>query len=190
MTTSEARVPLLSDGDLTPEQEEVLGPLIALRGEPLNIFAALANHPKLLKRWLVFGAHVLGKSTLTAPDRELLILRTAWNCGADYEFGHHTEIGLESGLTSDEVVRVTAGPDAPGWTPHDQILLRAADELHETFDLSDDTWTALQGELDTQQALDLVFAVGQYHLVAMALRSLRIPREADVPGFPERTQDV
>ena len=37
----------------------------------LNIFRALANHPKLLKRWLVFGSHVLAKSSLSERDREL-----------------------------------------------------------------------------------------------------------------------
>ena len=38
-------------------------------GEPLNIFGTLAHHPKLMKRWLVFGNHVLAKSTLPARDR-------------------------------------------------------------------------------------------------------------------------
>src|SRR5262245_2483547 len=32
-------------------------------GRVLNIFQTLAQHPKLLKRWLVFGNHVLFKST-------------------------------------------------------------------------------------------------------------------------------
>ena len=40
-------------------------------GEPLNIFGTLAHHPKLMKRWLVFGNHVLAKSTLPPRDREL-----------------------------------------------------------------------------------------------------------------------
>ena len=38
----------------------------------LNVFATFAHHPKLMKRWLVFGNHVLAKSTLPARDRELL----------------------------------------------------------------------------------------------------------------------
>ena len=33
----------------------------------LNIFATLAHHPKLMKRWMVFGNHVLAKSTLLGP---------------------------------------------------------------------------------------------------------------------------
>ena len=53
----------------------------------INIFATLAHHPKLMKRWLVFGNHVLAKSTLPPRDRELLILRTGWNCRASYEWG-------------------------------------------------------------------------------------------------------
>jgi len=44
---------------------------------PFNIFTTLAHHPKLLKRWMVFGNHVLNKSSLSPRDRELLILRTA-----------------------------------------------------------------------------------------------------------------
>jgi hypothetical protein len=45
--------------------------LRAPNGSPLNIFGTLAHHPDLLRRWLVFGAHVLAKNSLSA--RELLI---------------------------------------------------------------------------------------------------------------------
>ena len=35
-----------------------------IRGKPANIFLTMANHEKLAKRWLVFGNHILSKSTL------------------------------------------------------------------------------------------------------------------------------
>ena len=77
----------------------------------LNIFTTLAHHPKLLKRWLVFGGHVLAKSTLPDRERELLILRVGWRCGSEYEFGQHTVIGRRLGLTDDEIRRLaTDGP--------------------------------------------------------------------------------
>ena len=69
----------------------------------LNIFATLAHHPKLMKRFLVFGNHVLGKSTLAPRDRELLILRTGWNCRAPYEWGQHVAVARGSGVTDDEI---------------------------------------------------------------------------------------
>ena len=50
---------------MTPRLE----PLPAEEGT-LNIFGTLARHPDLLRRWLVFGSHVLGKSTLSARHRE------------------------------------------------------------------------------------------------------------------------
>ena len=75
----------------------------ARTARPLNIFATLANHPKLLKRWLVFANHVLFKSTLSFRDRELLILRTGWNCRSDYEWGQHVIIAQDGGFTDDDI---------------------------------------------------------------------------------------
>jgi hypothetical protein len=46
------------------------GGMRAPDGSTLNIFATLAQHPALLKRWMVFAAHVMSKNTLTPRDRE------------------------------------------------------------------------------------------------------------------------
>jgi alkylhydroperoxidase family enzyme len=157
----------------------------ALLGErTLNIFATLAHHPKLLKRWLVFGNHVLAKSTLPARERELLILRTGWLCRAPYEWGQHVAIGRAAGVTDDEITRLTKGPDAPGWSEADAALVRAADELHELSTLTDVTYAALAERYDTQQMLDIVFIVGQYNLVSMALNTFRVERDDGVTDAP------
>ena len=59
------------------------------------------------------------KSTLTPRDRELLILRAGWNNQAPYEWGQHVAIALRSDISQEEIDRVPAGPDAPGWDPFD-----------------------------------------------------------------------
>lgn len=153
-------------------------------GRVLNIFATLAHHPDLLRRWLVFGTHVLAKSTLGPRERELLILRTGWNCRAEYEWGQHVVIGRQCGLTDDEIQRITAGPDAPGWDPFDAALLRAADELHRDSRIGDATWQALRARYDTKQLMDVIFAVGQYTLVSMALNTLGVQLDEGIAGFP------
>jgi alkylhydroperoxidase family enzyme len=155
----------------------------------LNIFGTLARHPKLMKRWLVFGNHVLAKSTLPARDRELLILRTGWNCRAPYEWGQHVAIGRLVGITDDEVTRISQGPDAPEWSANEAALLRAADELHRDQTLTDATYDALARVYDEQQLLDIVFAVGQYHLVSMALNAFRVERDDGVTGVPMPVRD-
>jgi alkylhydroperoxidase family enzyme len=157
----------------------------ALLGDrTLNIFATLSHHPKLMKRWMVFANHVLAKSTLVARDRELLILRTGWNCRAPYEWGQHVAIARGIGIGDDEIARIAEGPDASGWSDADAALLRAADELHDEQTLSDATYAALASRYDAQGLLDIVFAVGQYHLVSMALNTFRVERDDGVSGVP------
>lgn len=178
MRMTEPRVPPLSDPELPPAVRETFGD-----GPILNIFRTLAHHPALMKRWLVFGNHVLAKSTLPPRERELVILRIGWLCRAGYEWGQHVQIGLDAGLTQDEIDRIPAGSKADGWSEQDLALLDATDELHADAFVSDETWARL-AELDTQQRMDLVFTVGQYNLVSMALNTFGVQAEPGLPTLP------
>ena len=184
MRLSSPRLGPLSDAELDSETRERFG-----GGPILNIFRTLAHHPKLLKRWLVFGNHVLARSTLSARDRELAILRTGWLCRAGYEWGQHVVIARKSGVTDAEIERVADGPDAAEWSDAERALLRAVDELRADAFIADATWAALSQHYDTQQILDLIFAVGQYQLVSMALNSLGVqPDSPDLPSLPVRPE--
>ncbi|MCE7882734.1 MAG: carboxymuconolactone decarboxylase family protein [Actinobacteria bacterium ATB1] len=174
------RVAPLEVDDLDPEIREILGD-----GPILNIFRVVAVHPKLLKRWLVFGNHVLAKSTLPARDREIAILRIGWLCGSEYEWAQHVRIGLSVGLTGEEIERIPEGASAEGWSDFERAILRAVDELDTQACLTDESWEALSTEYDTRQMLDLVFAVGQYRLVSMVLNTLGVPLDEGLDGFPE-----
>ena len=153
---------------------------------PLRIFRTLARHPKLLKRWMVFGNHILHKSSLPPRERELLILRVGWLCRAGYEWGQHAVIARNVGVREEELERIADGPDAEGWSDLDRLLLRATDELHADSFVSDDTWQGLTAHYDTAQLMDLVFTVGQYHLVSMALNSFGVQPEDGAPELPRR----
>ncbi len=183
MRLSRPRLTPLSDEELPPEVRERFG--VADGAPMLNIFRTLAHHPGLLKRWLVFGNHVLAKSTLPARERELVILRIGWLCRAGYEWGQHAAIGLASGLTQEEIDRIPDGSQAPGWNALDAALLDATDELHADSFISDATWERL-AELSVKQRMDLVFAVGQYNLVSMALNTLGVQPEPGLAALPER----
>jgi 4-carboxymuconolactone decarboxylase len=178
-STPPPRIAPLKEGEGSSQEQELLqGTMASLRGA--NIFSTLVRAPGLFRRWLPFGGKLLS-GKLPARDRELLILRTAWNCRAGYEWGHHVAIGLESGLTRDEVDRVPDGP-GPKWPAPDALLLQAADELHAAQRLSDATWDGLNARYDTQQLIELPMLVGHYHLVAMTLNSLGVELE---PGYQD-----
>jgi alkylhydroperoxidase family enzyme len=182
---SSPRIPPLPVDELDAEIREKLGD-----GPVLNIFRTLAQHPKLMKRWLVFGNHVLGRSSLPPRERELVILRIGWLCRSAYEWGQHVRIALGSGLTQAEIDRIPQGPGAAGsptnWSELDAALLRATDELHADAFIGDAAWSALSRHLDTHQLMDLIFTVGQYNLVSMALNSLGVQPEPGLPAFPGR----
>ncbi|HEX3593802.1 MAG TPA: carboxymuconolactone decarboxylase family protein [Polyangiaceae bacterium] len=178
------RIPPLEESQFTDDLRAILPPRGAGQRQ-LNVFTTIAQYPKLLKRWLVFAGHVLGKSSLGARDRELLILRTGWRCRAEYEWGQHAVIGRMVGLSDDEIRRITEGPDAVGWSTFDATLLRAADELHDDQMLGDETWEALSARYDTHQMMDVVFTVGQYTLVSMALNAFGVQLDAGIEGFPQ-----
>jgi alkylhydroperoxidase family enzyme len=178
MRLNEPRLAPLSNDELPPEVKETFGD-----GPILNIFRTLAHHPKLMKRWLVFGNHVMAKSSLPPRERELVILRIGWLCRAGYEWGQHVQIGLASGLSQEEIDRIPAGSKAEGWSELERALLDATDELHADAFVSDATWERL-AELDVQQRIDLVFTVGQYTLVSMALNTLGVQPEPGLPSLP------
>ncbi len=178
MPQPKPRVEPLAESRWTEEERKLLEPL-RRGGKIFNIFATLARHPKLLKNWLVFGNHVLGGSTLPPRDREIVILRVGWLCRAEYEWGHHAEIGKRMGLSEEEIRRCAAGPDAPGWGDFEAALIRAVDELHRDSRLGDGSWDALAKRYSTQQLMDFIFTVGQYHLVSMALNSLGVQLEEE-----------
>jgi alkylhydroperoxidase family enzyme len=177
------RIPPLPREGRDPKTAELLEALSAFNGVELNIFATLAHHPRLLKRWSDFGGVLLYGGKLPPRERELLILRTGYLCRAPYEWGQHVTIARASGLTDDEIERVAQGPGAAGWSSDDAVLLRAADELHTDSRIGDATWSSLSARWDEQQLIEVCMVVGQYHLVAMTLNSLGVEPESD--DFPE-----
>jgi len=46
------------------------------------------------------------------------------------------------------------------------------------------TWAALSAKYDDQQMLDVVFTVGQYTLVSMALNTFGVQLDDGIAGFP------
>ena len=176
------RIPPTTEADRDERTEELLAAFRREDGTDLNIFATLAHHPKLLKRWSAFGGTLLFGGSLPGRDRELLILRTAWLCEAEYEWGQHVLIGRSSGISEEEIDRIPSAEISDEWSAQDQALLRAADELHASSVISDETWKVLSEGYDYQQLIELCMIVGQYHLVAFTLNSLGVELEED-PGL-------
>lgn len=176
------RIQPLHEDNWTDEQHYIFRGQ-QMRGQVQNIFRTLANHEKLAKRWLVFGNHILAKSTLPPRDREIVILRIGWLCQSAYEWSQHVHIARRADMTDEEIARIKEGADADGWTNHERLLIKAVDELKDDAFICDETWNGLADTYSDQQMMDLVFTCGQYNMVSMALNSFGVPLDDDLEGF-------
>jgi 4-carboxymuconolactone decarboxylase len=174
MRLSAPRIAPLDDAELTEDQRAALAPMSTNGRPPLNIFRTLARAPKALTRFNEWGGYLLSRrNSLPAREREIVILRVGFLCKSGYEFTQHTRIGLNEGLTSDEITNIKAGAGA-GWSPADAALIRMADELVGNHFVSDATWAALKAHFDEKQCMDAVFTAGQYTQVSMFLNTFGV----------------
>jgi len=122
-------------------------------------------------------------SSLAPRDREIVILRIGWLCQSGYEFGQHILIGRDAGLNDGEMKAIAVGADAPNWSEAEQALLKATDELHADAFISNATFAELTEHFEEKQIFDVIFAVGQYNMVSMALNSTGVQLDEGIPEY-------
>jgi 4-carboxymuconolactone decarboxylase len=165
-----------SPNDWTDEQREILSRYVSANGV-LNIYATVARNPKAAKAFLGWGGYVRREAKMTERDREIIILRIGWLCRAGYEWTQHSRLGRAAGLTDTDLERLKGPADAPGWSDHEAVLVRAADELHNDYFISDKTWAELSVFMDETERADLVYLVGHYTQVCMILNTFGVQLE-------------
>ena len=115
-------------------------------------------------------------------------MRIGYLCKSGYEWTQHHRIGLQSGLTADEIERIKRGPDA-GWSAADAVLIKAADELHADQFITEPTWAELKRHYSEKQCMDVVFTAAQYTQVSMMLNTFGVQLDKgqtldpDLKGF-------
>lgn len=184
MRLSAPRIAPLRDDEMDETQTEMLGERFRT-GKVFNIFRTLARAPKAYKRFMLYGGYILSEhNSLSARDRELVILRAGFNWKAGYEWAQHVRIGKQAGLTDAEIERIKAGPEADGWSALDAAMLQATDELTSDAFITDATWARLS-DLSEKQKMDLVMTVGQYTQVSMMLNSFGVQLDDDLTLDPD-----
>jgi alkylhydroperoxidase family enzyme len=173
MNTTIKRLKPLSPDEWPAELAEIRQRL----GQPLNIHSVMAHHAELLQAWMPYRYHIVRDSSLSPRYRELLVLRTAVNCRADYEWQQHVVRGREAGLSDQEIERVKDGPAAEGWALAEAALLYAADDCNRDAKISDDTYRALVNHFDERQLLDIISTVGVYMTIAVMVNTFDVPME-------------
>jgi alkylhydroperoxidase family enzyme len=152
---------------------------------PLTLFTTIARSERAFQRFMAAG--LLDKGPITLREREIMIDRTCARTGSEYEWGVHITLFAEKAAFSKEQVAATkTGPaNAAVWTAREQLILRLADELHDTSTIGDELWAELTAEFADEQILELILLAGFYHSVAYLTNGLRLPLETYGARFPK-----
>lgn len=154
--------------------------------EPLKLFRTVAHNRHVLDKFRSFGAYLLNFGTLDPLDREIAIHRTCARCGSEYEWGVHVVVfGRPLGLSEEQIASTASGgPDDPVWSSRQSLLIRLADELHDTAAVSDELWEGLSLHWNEAQLVELIALVGQYHTVSFFTNALGVELEEAGARFP------
>ena len=143
-----------------------------------NLPSTLVHHPELMKRYFPFLDFLLRQSSLPVRYRELAILRVAWLRQAEYAWTQHVQIARSIGISDLEIGRLTDAFDPAEWEPVEALIVQAAGELIRAARLSEETWNGLMPHLGAVQTIELIYAVGNYDLLAMIMNSTEMELEA------------
>ncbi|OBF49119.1 carboxymuconolactone decarboxylase [Mycobacterium sp. 852002-53434_SCH5985345] len=139
-----------------------------------NVLSTLVRHPDLTRAYLPFNAYLLRGSTLSPRVREVALLRVVSRGECEYLWDHHIPIAERAGLSAQDISAIRSGVATDGV---DRMVVGAVDELMEHHTITQPTWDELGSAFSDQQRMDLVFTIGGYLLLALAVNTLGVQSE-------------
>jgi alkylhydroperoxidase family enzyme len=179
---TEPRIPPL-EPPYAPEVAEAIARLMPPGIAPLTLFRTLAVNQRVFLRLVTGG--LLDRGSLSLRDRELVIDRTCFRCGSEYEWGVHVALfAAKAKLTPQEIQDLCADdPATTVFSPRDRLLLELCDQLHATARVSDALWAALSAEWSAEQLIELIALAGYYHAISFATNVFRLAPESFAARF-------
>jgi alkylhydroperoxidase family enzyme len=175
-------LPLLSTDEARRRGAEVG---MSERFTTVNAFRVMINNPSAAAAFERMLTTLMFHNRLNSRTRELMILRTGWRTGSEYEFCQHVRVARELGMTEDEILGVRDPERSRAYSEVDRAAIWAADEIHERAEVSPATWAVLQKAFGADELVELVLVPGFWRMVAGYLKTAKVPLDEGVPSWPE-----
>jgi alkylhydroperoxidase family enzyme len=175
-----ARIPYLNPSDLAPENQDLLK-------RNINLYRIMAHNPDAMRAQSGVGSYIRFKTKLDPRLRELAILQVGYVAKSAYEYSHHAKIAQDFGASKEDIRAVadeTAGRDTH-LEPLAKAVLRAAREIAQKGDLSDDNFAPLRAGLGNEHLVDLIMTISFYCGIVRLLAAFRIDVEPDYAPYLE-----
>ena len=151
----------------------------------LSVFRVLLRNQPVARALADLLVTLLSAPTLDARLRELVIMRLGWATGSEYEWTQHWRIARATGLSEADLLGVRDWRAHDGFSDADRAVLAATDEVAAGGRVSDETWAECERHVGGGDTLiELVAAIGTWHMISSMLRSLDVPLEDGVAAWP------
>lgn len=177
-----ARIPLIDDVVMTPDQQRVYDLIVTgPRGEVVGPLRAALHAPQLAESWSALGETLRYHTSLPHALKELAIAVSGrhWNAGVEWFI--HADVAARAGIAPAalEAIRTCQPPqfdDVDEWLIYEyaRLLLRYGR-------VSDDLYDQALDRFGTVALVELTALLGYYSMVALTLNAHRVP-VPDRPG--------
>jgi alkylhydroperoxidase family enzyme len=179
--TPDALVPMLSPEEAAHAAERVGLPAFLAK---LNIFRVLLRRGRFAKGFSDALGYLLSGKALDARLRELAIMRIAWRTGSDYEWTQHWAIARQIGVCEEDLLAVRDGVDSERFDKAERAVMEAVDVAVAGGAIPREVLAALKQHMSDDAVLELVATVAGWAMVSVLLRSLEVPLEEGLDGWP------
>jgi alkylhydroperoxidase family enzyme len=133
----------------------------------LNIFRMMAHAEANMIPAMRLGNSILHKQTLSAVNRELLILQAAQLEGGAYEWRQHVPIALGVGVTQHQIDGLERGNyDDDAFNEAERALLAFSKEVVENVRVPEPVFAEMRKHFAEREIVETIFAIGFYMMMA------------------------
>jgi alkylhydroperoxidase family enzyme len=194
------RVKAVARGDAPPEVQAVYDDIFGpdrdpvaqpgtATGSPGEFWTVLANVPEIVTHSLAFAKDFVRSTDreLSRAEREVLIVRTAFNNESKFEYSQHRKFLRATGYPEDKAAEIPVWTTSAVFTPAERALLALADEISLAGGRSQDgTFERLREHFSDAAIVEAVYLAAQYVMFGLVCRSLRL----EYDDLPERCVEV
>lgn len=151
----------------------------------LSVFRIALHQPGVAVAFNTMLKELLFKGTFDARLRELIIMRIGWSTAAEYEWTQHWHVARGLEISEEDILGVRDWRNTEHFGAEEQAVLAATDDTLEKGAISDETWAACRDAFPEDATLvEMVAAIGNWHLFSALLKSLDVPLEDGVNPWP------
>jgi alkylhydroperoxidase family enzyme len=151
----------------------------------VNAFRAMLHNPHAAGAAYRMLEALLKSGTVDPAARELVILRTGWRTGSEYEFCQHVRVARETGIAEEKILGVRDPESCRAFSETERALLRMVDELFDRSEVSSQTLAILRRAFTDSDLIELLMIAGFWRTIAGILKTGKVPLDDGVAGWPE-----